>query len=88
MQTTVSQENYSVLYYNKIMINTEVGRRLKESRMSSGLTQREVSERLGIVLQQYQTYESGRYQMDYDKIVRVCKILNVSADYLLGIDEI
>ena len=63
------------------MINTEVGRRLKESRMSSGLTQREVSERLGIVLQQYQTYESGRYQMDYDKIVRVCKILNVSADY-------
>ena len=46
------------------MINTEVGRRLKESRMSSGLTQREVSERLGIVLQQYQTYESGRYQMD------------------------
>ncbi|MCI8944407.1 MAG: helix-turn-helix transcriptional regulator [Clostridia bacterium] len=70
------------------MINTEVGRRLKESRMSSGLTQREVSERLGIVLQQYQTYESGRYQMDYDKIIRVCKILNVSADYLLGIDEI
>lgn len=70
------------------MINTEVGRRLKESRMSSGLTQREVSERLGIVLQQYQTYESGRYQMDYDKIVRVCKILNVSADYLLGIEEI
>ncbi|MCI8911364.1 MAG: helix-turn-helix transcriptional regulator [Clostridia bacterium] len=70
------------------MINTEVGRRLKEIRMSSGLTQREVSERLGIVLQQYQTYESGRYQMDYDKIVRVCKILNVSADYLLGIDEI
>ena len=70
------------------MINTEVGRRLKESRMSSGLTQREVSERLGIVLQQYQTYESGRYQMDYDKIIRVCKILNVSADYLLRIDEI
>jgi len=70
------------------MINSEVGRRLKESRMSSGLTQREVSERLGIVLQQYQTYESGRYQMDYDKIIRVCKILNVSADYLLGIDEI
>ncbi len=70
------------------MINTEVGRRLKEIRMSSGLTQREVSERLGIVLQQYQTYESGRDQMDYDKIVRVCKILNVSADYLLGIDEI
>ena len=70
------------------MINIEVGKRLKESRVSSGLTQREISEKLGIVLQQYQTYESGRYQMDYEKIVKVCKILNISANYLLGIDEI
>ena len=88
MQNTVSQEKYSVLYYNKNMLNIEVGKRLKESRVSSGLTQREISEKLGIVLQQYQTYESGRYQMDYEKIVKVCKILNISANYLLGIDEI
>ncbi|MCX4363448.1 MAG: helix-turn-helix transcriptional regulator [Clostridia bacterium] len=72
----------------KIMINVEVGKRLKECRKSNKLTQREISQQLGIVIQQYQTYESGRYQLDYEKLVKVCKILNVSADYLLGISEV
>jgi len=78
-----------VLYTTiKIMINVEVGKRLKECRKSNKLTQREISQQLGIVIQQYQTYESGRYQLDYEKLVKVCKILNVSADYLLGISEV
>ena len=88
MQTTVSQEKYSGLYYNNFMINIEVGKRLKECRKANKLTQREISEMLGIVLQQYQTYESGRYQLDYEKLVKVCKILNVSADYLLGLSDV
>ena len=70
------------------MISREVGNRLKESRKSKGLTQREVSQMLGIVLQQYQTYESGRYELDYDKLIKLCKILDVSADYLLGLSEV
>lgn len=70
------------------MISKEVGSRLKESRKSKGLTQREVSQMLGIVLQQYQTYESGRYELDYDKLIKLCKILDVSADYLLGLSEV
>lgn len=70
------------------MISREVGSRLKESRKSKGLTQREVSKMLGIVLQQYQTYESGRYELDYDKMIKLCKILDVSADYLLGLSEL
>ena len=70
------------------MISREVGSRLKESRKSKGLTQREVSKMLGIVLQQYQTYESGRYELDYDKMIKLCKILDVSADYLLGLSEV
>lgn len=61
---------------------------MKECRKSNKLTQREISQQLGIVIQQYQTYESGRYQLDYEKLVKVCKILNVSADYLLGISEV
>ena len=70
------------------MLSIEVGRRLKESRKANNLTQKQVSDMLGIVLQQYQTYESGRYQLDYEKLIKVCKILDVSADYLLGISDI
>lgn len=68
-------------------INKEVGKRLKESRKAKKLTQKEVSENLGIVLQQYQTYESGRYQLDYEKIIKICKILEITSDYLLGLSD-
>jgi len=64
-----------------------VGQRIKECRINNNLTQKEVSEKLGVVLQQYQTYESGRYELDYDKLKKLCAILDVSADYLLGIKD-
>lgn len=76
------------MHYTKNMnINKEVGKRLKESRKAKNLTQKEVSKNLGIVLQQYQTYESGRYQLDYEKIVKVCILLDITADYLLGLSD-
>lgn len=68
-------------------INKFVGNRLKESRKEKKLTQKEVSKNLGIVLQQYQTYESGRYQLDYEKIIKLCILLDISADYLLGLTD-
>ncbi len=68
-------------------LKKEVGKRLKESRKANNLTQKAVSEMMGIVLQQYQTYESGRYELNYQQIKIICKILNISADYLLGIKE-
>ncbi|MCM1306419.1 MAG: helix-turn-helix domain-containing protein [Bacteroides sp.] len=68
-------------------IKRQVGQRIRELRIISGLTQKEVSEKLGVVLQQYQTYESGRYELDYKKMIEICKIFDVSADYLLGLSE-
>lgn len=68
-------------------IKKQVGQRIRECRMRADLTQKEVSEKLGIVLQQYQTYESGRYEFDYKKLISICQILDVSADYLLGLSE-
>ena len=68
-------------------LKKEVGKRLKESRKANNLTQKAISEMMGIVLQQYQTYESGRYELNYQQMKTVCEILNVSADYLLGMKE-
>ena len=68
-------------------LKKQVGQRIRESRMRANLTQKEVSEKLGIVLQQYQTYESGRYELDYKKLIDICQVLDVSADYLLGVSE-
>lgn len=64
-----------------------IGQRIKECRLQKGLTQKQTAEQLGIVLQQYQTYESGRYELCYDKMIKLCGILDVSADYLLGLSD-
>ncbi len=68
-------------------LKKQIGQRIKESRIQANLTQREVSEKLGIVLQQYKTYESGRYELDYKKLTEICKILDVSDDFLLGLTD-
>lgn len=44
--------------------------------------------RLNIHLSQWQKYEYAEIQLDYDKLIIVCKLFNVSADYLLGLSEI
>ena len=64
-----------------------IGARIKECRLSMGYTQKYVAEQMGIVLQQYQTYESGRYELSYEKLIALCKILDVSSDYILGISD-
>lgn len=68
-------------------ISKEVGQRLKESRKAKKMTQKEISKKLNMVIQQYQTYESGRYELDYEKIIKICKILDITADYLLGLSD-
>lgn len=68
-------------------LKVQVGQKLKECRKAKGLTQKQVGEHLGIVLQQYQTYESGRYELDYQKLVSLCLLFDVSADYILGISN-
>ena len=68
-------------------LKKQIGQRIKESRIQTNLTQREVSDKLGIVLQQYHTYERGRYELDYKKLTEICKILDVSADFLLGLTD-
>lgn len=68
-------------------LKKQVGQRIKECRKIKGLTQKQVSEMMGIVLQQYQTYESGRYEMNYQQIKTICKIIDTSSDYLLTITD-
>lgn len=68
-------------------IKKSVGFRIKECRKAKGLTQKQVSQAMGIVVQQYQTYESGRYELSYQQIILLCRILDVSADYLLGLTD-
>lgn len=61
--------------------------RLKESRKAAKLTQKEVATELGITEATYNRYEKGAHSPTPETLRALCLILNVSADYLLGIEK-
>lgn len=60
---------------------------LKEARIKSGLSQKEVSENIGVAKSTYSLYESGNREPNVNTIKKIADVLNVSADTLLGINE-
>lgn len=61
--------------------------RLKATRMESGMTQKEVCEKLGLSLNGYASYEQGRTEPNVETLKALCKLFEVSADYLLGLED-
>lgn len=69
------------------MVKDEFGKRLKESRKIAGYTQRQVADKLNMTQQQYSRFENGKFELNYEQIIFVCKLFDVSSDYLLGLSE-
>lgn len=57
--------------------------KIMELRKSSGWSQEELAERLGISRQSVSKWETGESMPDIDKIIRMSELWNVSTDYLL-----
>ena len=60
------------------------GENLKYYRELAGFTQLQISEKIDISLNQYQKYEHDKNFPHVDKLIKICKILDVPADYLLS----
>lgn len=59
--------------------------RLQWIRDCKNITQKELAEHLGIKQQQYARYEKGVNVMPVTYLGPICKFLDISADYLLGL---
>lgn len=59
---------------------------LKLAREQKGLSQKDVSEKIGVAKSTYSLYESGKREPNVQTIKKIADILDVSADELLGID--
>lgn len=68
-------------------LKQEVGKRIKESRKLAGLTQKEVAQILVMTQQQYSRFETGIFELDYNQLVQISKLYDVSVDYLLGLKD-
>ena len=64
----------------------EFSRKLKKLRQSRGLTQADVAVRLGISASTVGMYEQGRREPDLETMQKICKLYNVTPDYLVNAD--
>ena len=70
-----------------MLLKEELGKKLKERREQLGLTQRQVAESLGVAQPIYQRFEKGIFECNYTQLVALCKLYDISADYLLGLTK-
>ncbi len=62
-----------------------VGENLKSARQAKGITQKQMATELGKRQPDYSDYETGKVQLDYEKIVYLCNRLDVTPNELFGI---
>lgn len=61
--------------------------RLKELRTEKGYTQKQLAELIETTDDSIFSWEKGRSQPSIDFIRALCRLFNVSADYLLGLED-
>lgn len=60
------------------------GENLKIARKAKGLKQEELAKELNKFQSDYSDYETGKIQLDYEKIVYLCKRLDITPNDLFG----
>ena len=60
--------------------------KLKDIRIQKGFTQRDIANYLGCAPSVYSRYETGDREPSLDVLVKIAHYLNVSVDFILGIE--
>jgi transcriptional regulator with XRE-family HTH domain len=63
------------------------GKRVQAARIANGLSQVELAEKLGVTKQTISNIETGYRATSIEMLYDICKLLNVSADELLGLND-
>ncbi len=64
-----------------------VGENLKQARKAKGITQKQIAEELQKYQSDYSEYENGKIQLDYEKIVYLCKRFDITPNDLFEFDD-
>lgn len=70
---------------NGFMIS--LGNRIRLARESAGYTQEKVAEKVGVSRSAVSRWEQGEIEPKVQNLAAVAVLLNVSTDYLLGLDD-
>lgn len=72
----------------KIVMKTAeiIGKNIKQARKDKGYTQKEVAFILHMTQQQYSRFENGVFELNYDQILTLCKLYDVTPNEIFLID--
>ena len=59
-----------------------IGKNLKRARKDACLTQKEVATRMFMTQQQYSRFENGVFQLNYEQILALCKLFDITPNDL------
>lgn len=63
-------------------ISKKIGENLKQARKFKGLTQKQVADLLYMTQQQYSRFENGIFQLNYEQVLSLCRILDITPNFL------
>ena len=71
----------------KTNIAKKIGQNIKNARKSKGMTQNDVAKLFYMTQQQYSRFENGVFELNYEQIIKISKLLNITPDEIFDIDE-
>ena len=69
-------------------MKSQIGGKIKQLRKKAGMTQSELAAKLGVSASAVGMYEQGRREPDNETLRKLCSVLDVSGDYLIGNQDI
>ncbi len=64
-----------------------VGNNIKIARKAKGLTQSQVAKEMFMTQQQYSRFENGVFELNYEQILKLCELLEVTPNYIFGYED-
>lgn len=65
----------------------KTGQRIKELRNESGLSQKDLADKIGVAQNTVAQYEKGTAKTSLEVLVNLAVVLKTTADYLLGLED-
>lgn len=70
------------------VVDIKIGRRVRDARLSHGMTQTDLAEAVGVSFQQVQKYETGANRISGSRLWMIAKVLDVPMRYFFeGLDD-
>ena len=69
-------------------IAKQIGENIKQARKFAGLTQEYMAKKLCMTQQQYSRFENGIFELNYEQILTICKILDTTPNDIFNTENI